>query len=200
VTPDRTADCSKRTFDGMVRLMDQITCSSGELNRLLRHTWGIQWLLVCAYVCNTLNWQQCQHWQSAEEQTLPETLPCPQLFSLRAVGSCCVARGRQVKKWRRDLHNWDPKEGEAAQPLATSLPPPPPGRLPPPSAANARALLPSVQVGVQRSVDMLSRQSCLTLGGLWPPADSRPDSLVVGRIAITLQHQALVSCLHIAKA
>lgn len=44
----------------------------------------------------------------------------------------------QVKKWRRELHRWDPEEGEVAQPLVTSLPPPPPPPQPPPPGRGVR--------------------------------------------------------------
>ena len=70
----------------------------------------------------------------------------------------------QIKKWRRDLHRWDPQAegGEAAQPLVAALPPPPP----PPGAdvQSPAAHTPPAQVGFEaRYCSRVIDKNCLSV-------------------------------------
>ncbi len=60
-------------------------------------------------------------------------------------------RTSQIKKWRRDLHSWDPSAagGEAAQPLVAELPPPPPLPPLPPADADGAPAAATAPVQVQ---------------------------------------------------
>lgn len=60
-----------------------------------------------------------RHQRSPEDPVTPD----------KSKGCSKRAFDGMIKKWRRELHRWDPSEGEgdAARPLVMQLPPPPPG-------------------------------------------------------------------------
>ena len=151
MTPDRTTECSKRTFDGLVRSVVEIVrdpvatlgCNPPDAfgTPYDATTADMLMRMVATDPFACLEGQACyaarKHGTSIVRSHRGQSLK---------LATRWLCAWWQVKKWRRSLHRWDPEEGEVAQPLVAALPPPPPGRLPPPSAANAELLLPALQV------------------------------------------------------